>query len=449
MTNATEARTYVIEGVYDTEKARQEAGVQNMHLNKAYLYAVDEANGDPDGAILKKFQERYLWYRKGWRKLPANSVERKLCGSSFRAEAYPPLCVDIESAAVCDLACPFCFRQWVATPDKIIKMDLYKTLIDQCKELGVPSIKLNWRGEPLLHPQLPEMIDYAKKSGILEVIINTNATTLNDQKARELITSGLDMLIYSFDGGTKSTYEKMRPGRFKVNTFDEVYGNIQRFDKIREEMGSVFPRTKIQMILTRETFEEKDEFFSNFSDCVDDVTVKPYTERGGKIGELDDVTSKLLKDELNRLELPRDVPFWRDLHGNMYVSTGRIPCEQPFQRVLVTYDGRVSMCCYDWGGQYPVGYVSEDAIVKGEREYEKVMEKIQSKANGFEDMAGAKMPEVLNRPAKEVETLKDIWYGKEIDRVRRMHISGCGEKVSACKNCTFKETYSWAKIGGA
>ena len=27
-------------------------------------------------------------------------------------------------------------------------------------------------------------------------------------------------MIYSFDGGTKDTYEKMRPGRFGKNNFD-------------------------------------------------------------------------------------------------------------------------------------------------------------------------------------------------------------------------------------
>ena len=53
-----------------------------------------------------------------------------------------------------------------------------------------------------------------QKKGILEVIINTNATSLT-KKSEELIDSGLDYIIYSFDGGSKATYEKMRPGRFK------------------------------------------------------------------------------------------------------------------------------------------------------------------------------------------------------------------------------------------
>ena len=40
-------------------------------------------------------------------------------------------------------------------------------LIDQATELKVPSMKFNWRGEPLLNPSIYEIIDYAKSRGIL------------------------------------------------------------------------------------------------------------------------------------------------------------------------------------------------------------------------------------------------------------------------------------------
>ena len=80
--------------------------------------------------------------------------------------------------------------------------DLAFKLIDQLAELKVPSVKFNWRGEPLMNTQLPKIIDYAK-NGVLETIINTNATYLKGNYAEELISSGLDLLIYSFDGGFK------------------------------------------------------------------------------------------------------------------------------------------------------------------------------------------------------------------------------------------------------
>ena len=66
-----------------------------------------------------------------------------------------------------------------------------------------------------MHPKIGDFIRYAKQKGILEVIINTNATNLTLQMSKDLIDAGLDYMIYSFDGGSKETYEKMRPGRFK------------------------------------------------------------------------------------------------------------------------------------------------------------------------------------------------------------------------------------------
>ena len=41
---------------------------------------------------------------------------------------------------------------------------------------------------------------------------------------------------------------------------------------------------------------------------------------------------------------------------------GRKPCEQLFQRLMVTYDGSVGMCCHDWGAQHSIGYVSSEAF---------------------------------------------------------------------------------------
>ena len=74
----------------------------------------------------------------------------------FKEKKFSPLCFDIEVASICDLACAFCYRQYVSTPDKIMKKELAFKLIDQASELNVPSMKFNWRGEPLLNPKLLE-----------------------------------------------------------------------------------------------------------------------------------------------------------------------------------------------------------------------------------------------------------------------------------------------------
>ena len=64
---------------------------------------------------------------------------------------------------------------------------LFYKIIDEIKDLEVPSIKLNWRGEPMLHPKIFDFIKFAKQNKILDIIINTNATHLNEKNVKKLL----------------------------------------------------------------------------------------------------------------------------------------------------------------------------------------------------------------------------------------------------------------------
>ena len=56
----------------------------------------------------------------------------------------------------------------------------------------------------------------------------------------------------------------MRPGRFQKNKFEKVYENIKNFAKMKTELKSYFPITKIQMVLTEETRKEIKKIFMNY-----------------------------------------------------------------------------------------------------------------------------------------------------------------------------------------
>ena len=429
-------RKYSISNLGNSEADRLEFMINNMSLNKAYLYSIKKiSNEDDKKNVLESYKKRFFEYRNGWRSIPEKAIKDKLYDKKFINKNIIPLCIDLEVASVCDLACPHCYRQYIATPDKIMSKELAFRLIDQLAELKVPSVKFNWRGEPLMNKNLPEIIDYAKQNGVIETIINTNATYLKGNYADELISSGLDLLIYSFDGGSKQTYDKLRPGRFKENKFENIIENIKNFHQLKIKKKSLFPRTKIQMVLTKETYQEQGEYFEIFKNIVDDVSVKQYTERGGEIKE----------SEINNYKLKKNKIYMKNFDGELFVSEGRLPCEQPFQRMLVTYDGRVSMCCYDWGSMHPVGYVDKMAIDVGDKEYEKVQKKAQKNVRGFELMK-LRVPDKFNFPDEEISTLKDIWYGNEINKVRKLHIENKIEKITICKKCPFKDTYDWKKI---
>jgi MoaA/NifB/PqqE/SkfB family radical SAM enzyme len=445
----TDERRPAVQGKKDLEVSRLAYALESMPHNKAYRYAAERAGGDADGQVLALFRDRFTQYRKGWRGNARFAVENGLHDEYYARTGWGPLSLDIEVAAICDLACPFCYRQAIATPDKTITDDLFYRVMDQGAELGVPSVKFNWRGEPLLHPRLPALIDYAKQKSVLETIINTDAVTLTEEKSEALIDAGLDLIVYSFDGGTKETYEKMRPGRFKTNHFEDVYANIQRFAEIRARKGARFPRTKIQMVLTADTFREQEQFFDLFAGCVDDVSVKAYTERGGELPELDAAALRRVHVFLRAHSLPPTTAYWRDMTGAVYVGTGRLPCEQLYQRLMVTYDGRISMCCYDWGVEYPIGYVDEAAYRDGDADYEAAFTKSRAGARGFERLTLIEMPARYIEPPRLVQTLREIWDGEILNQVRRLHLKGDLDAVPICKKCMFKETYEWMRVPDA
>lgn len=443
------SRHYTVSSLNSSDQERLRFTLKHFAENKAFA-VLPEDQKKP--ATLARLKRNFESYRHNWRHLPEQVIQRaSVAGENVLPLRYAPLCVDIEVSSLCDLACPFCYRQHIATPDKIMKKDLFRKTIDQCAELHVPSVKLNWRGEPLLHPALPELIAYAKSKGILEVLINTNATGLSAKKSRELIEAGLDVLIYSFDGGTATTYNRMRPGRFRENTFEKVYGNITAFSRTRKELGASFPRTRIQMIVTRETRGEIDNFYSLFQTVVDDVSIKAYSERGGDLSRVAPTIVRRVEKHFSRKGVANfsfdPCKLWMtDGSDHLMYATGRLPCQQLLQRLIVTYDGHVHMCCYDWGGLHTIGYLSEEAFTSGEDDIKEVLAKSQRTEKGFEKLQNLKSPPPLYTPPQEVQTLSAIWNSNHLNEIRRLHLTGRVEEMVPCQSCNFRDTYQWEMI---
>ena len=415
--------------------------VDNMSENLAYISKIKKQNKEEvdNKKILEEFKLSFKKYRSGWVENPKKFYNNESLSIT------DPLCLDIESAAICDLACPHCHREHILTPDKIMDFSLYKKIIDSAVKLKVPSIKLNWRGEPLLNPKLEEFIKYAKENGILEVSINTNATQLTKARSKSLIEAGLDLIIYSFDGGTKETYEKYRPSRFKKNKFEKVYENIKNFKITKDEMKKKFPVSKIQMILMKDTRNEVQEFFNLFNDIVDDVAVQQYTERGGNIEPIKDDNKSKIEKYINKNNLSKDTPYSVEADGNIYIAIGRKPCEQLLQRLMITYDGRVGMCCHDWGAQHCLGYIDKLAF-NIEKTIDDLEKKIINNKKGFELLKNAKKQNIYNDPEKKVQTIEEIWKGEQLNKVRNLHKQKLLNNVEICKKCDYKNTYEWQKI---
>ncbi len=218
----------------------------------------DERQANP------QFQE----YRRRWSEQPA----------SFQAGNFP-IHLDIESTGVCNLRCPFCattMKNWGPDVPGYIKMDLFREILDEGASEGLCSIKLSFRGEPTLHPQLSSMVAYAKRKGILDVYFNTNATLLTEKLIHELIDAGLDRISISFEGITREIYEGYRVGA----KFEKVLENILLLRQIRDERGMKIPQIRVQSVMLPELKEEFARYVDFWKPVADEVAYLDLRQEG-------------------------------------------------------------------------------------------------------------------------------------------------------------------------
>lgn len=223
-----------------------------------------------------KADEKFREYRRKWRENP----ER------FIVEGFP-LHIDIESVAVCNLRCPFCATtnsRWGKDRRGFMDVSLYRKIIDEGAANGLCAIKLSLRGEPLLHPKLASMVEYAKKKGIMDVYFNTNAILLTEEKFEQLIDAGLDRISISIEGFTREVYEKFRVGA----TFERLLDNVSRLIEIREKRNSRTPQIRIQTVLLQELkddFGTYVNFWRRYADEVSYLDAREEKNGNGGLGE--------------------------------------------------------------------------------------------------------------------------------------------------------------------
>ena len=117
-----------------------------------------------------------------------------------------------------------------------------------------------------------------------------------------------------------------------------------------------------------------------------------------------------------------------NINEEIFISRKRKPCEQIFQRLMVTYNGRVGMCCHDWGAQHGVGFVDKESFEKDQKEFLSIKEKIDKNKKGFELLKEAKIPKNYNEPKHKVESLKDNSDQSEINLIKEEIINQEKEK---------------------
>lgn len=120
----------------------------------------------------------------------------------------------VEVTSRCNMSCAMCVKQTSggADPEGDLSIPLFRALAPAFP--GLDAFILNGVGEPLLHPQLEEMIRAARERMPTEgwVGFQSNGLLLTDARAVSLASAGLDRICFSIDGVSPETFRKIREG---------------------------------------------------------------------------------------------------------------------------------------------------------------------------------------------------------------------------------------------
>lgn len=272
----------------------------------------------------------------------------------------PPRIVQLETTRRCNLRCIMCPRtrslarvaEGPARADIVaywqtdLSPGVLASVLDQCPE--AESLVLHGIGEPLLYPQLLDLIDAAARLH-MDVSFFTNGALLS-QCAQQLARARVSRVTVSLDGASSPVFERIRRG----GSLQQVLKGVRALVQSRQSLGAAYPEVAFHVTLCRRNRREVLSILrlaSELGAC--EVSVSPV--------EPADALIQLYKHFPYLLE--HDMGRWRSFaerHGVAMVSAGlrqhrltQSPrpgapgfCIWPWMGLYVSVDGKVLPCCH-------------------------------------------------------------------------------------------------------
>ncbi len=258
--------------------------------------------------------------------------------------------VQLEPTTRCNLKCIMCGNSDWDREKEDMGIDNFKKIIGEFPYLRF--LNLQGPGEPLINLNLPEMVKYAKSKRI-NVGFNTNATLLTKDISKKLVSSNLDWISISFDGGTAETFEKIRSGA----KFEKVIENIRGLVEVKKMSGKDVPKINFAVVGMKENLEELPEIVRlasslgvkkvEINNLVYDFTGREYVNMKKSLEN-----QSLLKGDIGHAEhifndcIRIGKKLRIDVHSPRLTPVNdSCRCLWPWVSTYVTYDGYVTPCC--------------------------------------------------------------------------------------------------------
>ena len=222
----------------------------------------------------------------------------------------------VEVTNSCNLNCSFCIGN--TRKKDYIKIDRFKELLDKL-DGHTEYLYFHLMGEPLIHPQINELIDLG--SSKYKINITTNGYYIDRIKDNKSIRQ-INISLHSYDDT-------------KNKTLDEYLNNV--FDSVEELSKNTFISYRMW---TNNKY--KDEIIKRVEEYYN-VKIDGHTT---------------LKDNVF---FDFDTEFiWPDINNDYYNENGT--CQGLVNHIGILVDGSVVPCCLDYNGQLVLGNIYEDSL---------------------------------------------------------------------------------------
>lgn len=238
-----------------------------------------------------------------------------------------PLLIQIQVTNLCNFKCFYCSASQSAETRKRKGLDLrhmyyedYKRCIDSIAlSGGTKVLQLVGWGEPLLHPNIADMVRYAKEKKAASLIrIITNGSLLTPELSDALIDAGLDNLRISLQGVSEKDYREISNVEIDFQHF------IENITYYYEHKKHSTVSLKIMDIMLQ---GKEHEFDSIFSGICDEYLVDALVDLN------DDIDVHGHGSNLDKTYLCGDI-----IESSI--------CSVPFFRAFIDVDCRLCPCCH-------------------------------------------------------------------------------------------------------
>ncbi len=240
-----------------------------------------------------------------------------------------PAYVEIEITNDCNCSCMICPRtSHMKRSVKNMSLDEYKQIIDELKSLcHEVVISLTLMGEPMIHPQFIDMIDYTLNIPGMAMIIETNGIFLNNELSDRFIQYNSDRLIIivALDSPDKVSYEELR----SMDRLNQVENNLAYLIENKPKS------TYIQILRLQQNDKQLDYFYKKWDAFKDQIILQKYNSY--------------------RNLLP-------DYKGADLSPLNRFSCLHLKRDLCILADGTVPFCKQDINGSRIIGNVFQDGI---------------------------------------------------------------------------------------